>query len=1099
MTAHNDIARTGQNLNETILTPANVNSNQFGKLFTHPISGQPFAQPLYVPQVAIPGKGVHNVVYVVTSADYVYAFDADNNGGANAAPLWSTFVLTNTAPAGTYTQEFGIQGTPVIDPATKTMYLVSSEEPDVFRLHALDITTGKEKFGGPEPIVGRVDGTGSGSANGLLTFDPGYHRQRAGLLLLNGVLYVPFGSVNDNGPWHGWIFSYNAATLALIDTFCTSPNGTAAGIWMGGAALAAEVDDPAKPYGRMFFSTGNGAYAGSVPYSNGMSFGMSVLDLDLTGGMMTVKDSFTPHNWAALSAQDADLGAGGTVLLPAEKQASGTTLNSLVAIGKSGKIYILNRNNLGGYSPTSDNVVQALQTPQSGEQNWGAGVWGASAYYNQHIYFGGINPGVTNGLAAYSYVNGVLSSAPTSQTTEQFAYPGPTPSISANGASNGIVWALKNDANGSGPAVLLAFNANNVTDLLYSSNTNLERDNPGLALKFAVPTIANGKVYVAEWGSFSTFGLLGTIPTVATPVITPPGDTFNGSQRVSITSATPGAQIYYTTDGTTPTINSHIYTGPLTVTETETITAIANATGYLQGQPATATFYSAANAANPVFSLAGGTYSGSQSVAITDRSKNAVIHYTVDGSTPTTASAVYTTPIHVPVTETVQALATAPGLQPSSIVTAFYDIDPPYLFNFNQGFAQAQALGQMQFNGSTDLDDFRLQLTNGGFSEAGSAFYTKPVNIQSFTTDFTFQQSNPNGDGFTFTIQNNSAAALGGDGGSLGYAGIGKSVAIKFDLFSNSGEGPNSTGLYINGAQPTAPAVSLVNTPINLHSADYTTAHITYDGTNLTITLTDTITLGTWSHSFAVNIPAIVGGNTAYVGFTGGSGGLSSSQKVTSWTYFTGQPPYPNYPTGFHPTNMVINGTGGLSGTSLQLTNGGLKETTSAFYAIPVGVESFTSNFQFLLTKATADGFAFVIQNAGPHAIGTGGGGLGYASIPNSVAIKWDFFNNAGEGNDSTGVYVNGAMPTLPCINLAPTGFLVNDGDLIGAQIDYDGTTLEWTIFNLTQSTRGQITERVAIDIPHTIGSNTAYVGFTGASGGETAIQNILNWTVTNP
>ena len=215
----------------------------------------------------------------------------------------------------------------------------------------------------------------------------------------------------------------------------------------------------------------------------------------------------------------------------------------------------------------------------------------------------------------------------------------------------------------------------------------------------------------------------------------------------------------------------------------------------------------------------------------------------------------------------------------------------------------------MQFNGSTDLDDFRLQLTNGGTNEAGSAFYATPVNIQQFTTNFTFQLSNPSADGITFTIQNNGPTALGGVGGRLGYGGIPNSVAIKFDLYNNAGEGPNSTGLYINGAAPTVPAINLTGTGINLHSGDYFNATLTYDGSNLTLTLTDAITLATWSHVFVVNIPAIVGGNTAYVGFTGGTGGHTSSQKLTAWTYVPG-PPLPSYAAGFTPGSMTLNRRG---------------------------------------------------------------------------------------------------------------------------------------------------------------------------------------------
>jgi hypothetical protein len=283
LTAHNDIARTGQNLNETVLAPANVNPTQFGKLFSQHVTGRVYAQPLYVAQVAIPGKGTHNVVYVATTSDQIYAFDADTSGGINARPLWQVSLLTNVPAAGTYNYNFGVSGTPVIDLATNTMFLASSESQGstyIVRLHALDITTGAEKLGGPFQIQASIPGTGSGSTGGVLTFDPQIQRQRAGLLLLNGVLYVGFGSDGaDDGDWHGWIFSFAEPTLQQLDAFCTTANGAGGGVWMGGAGLAAEVNNPAKPYGRMFVATGNGTYAASYPYTGTMSYAMSMLDL----------------------------------------------------------------------------------------------------------------------------------------------------------------------------------------------------------------------------------------------------------------------------------------------------------------------------------------------------------------------------------------------------------------------------------------------------------------------------------------------------------------------------------------------------------------------------------------------------------------------------------------------------------------------------------------------------------------------------------------------------------------------------------------------------------------------------------------------------
>jgi hypothetical protein len=1123
LTAHNDIGRTGQNLNETILTPSNVNSNQFGKLFSQSVNSAVAAQPLYVSQVAIPGSGVHNVVYVATEGDMVYAFDADTNGGGNANPLWQISLLTNATPAGTLQVAVGVLGTPVIDPTSNTMYLVSREVQNstyIFRVHALDITTGAEKFGGPYQVQASVPGTGAASVNGVLTFNPQITFQRPGLLLLNGVVYIAFGSSNDEGPWHGWLFSYSASTLQQLSVYCTSPNGQGGGMWMGGSGLAAEVYSSSKPYGRLFFATGNGSYSASSPYTNAMSYGMSVLDLDLTGGQMTVEDEFTPYNQSLLDSEDADQGSGGPIVLPTQTLASGKTLNPLLEVGKAGVIYILDRDNntdgsnntateyspsgLGGFNAGGDQVVQSVQTPTRAGSDWGAGVWGTEAYWNNNIYYAGTNPGSDshyygsgNSLSAYSFANGAISGTPTSQSVEQYSFPGPTPIVSANGTSNGIMWVLKNDTlNSLGYETLRAYDATNLGNTLYSSDTDLARDNPGAPLPFNVPTVANGKVYVGSGNYISIYGLLAATQVAPAPVISPFGGNpqiFSGTQMVTITDAVAGATIYYTTNGTTPTSNSAVYSSAIPVSANETITAIASPSGYLQSPPASVTYQSATTPANPVFSLPSGSYSGAQGLSLSDITPGAVIYYTVDGSAPTAASAIYTVPLSVPVSETVQAIAIAPGLFSSAIVSANYTIQPVYTINFSQGFTAAN--GPIQFNGSTDLDDFRLQLTNGGSFEAGSAFYATPVNVQSFTTTFQFQLSNPVADGMTFTIQNVGPTALGSSGGGLGYATIPTSVAIKFDLYSNAGEGPDSTGMYFNGASPTMPAINLTGTGINLHSGDYMNVSITYDGKNLNLNITDDLTLATWSQTFAINIPAIVGGNTAYVGFTAGTGGSSASQKLTAWTYLAG-PPLPNYPSGFDNANLTLNGGAALNGTRLRLTNGNqFTAATSAFFPNAVNVQQFNTSFDFQLTSPAADGFTFTIQGVGPTAVGLNGGNLGYGGIANSVAVKFDLFNDSGEGPNSTGFFTNGTMPSVPAVNLTPTGINLHSGDTINVQMAYNGTTL--TVLLTDEVTGATATQSYTANIPSIVGGKTAYVGFTAGTGGLSAVQDILDWIYT--
>ena len=434
------------------------------------------------------------------------------------------------------------------------------------------------------------------------------------------------------------------------------------------------------------------------------------------------------------------------------------------------------------------------------------------------------------------------------------------------------------------------------------------------------------------------------------------------------------------------------------------------------------------------------------------------------------------------------------------MISEAFTIQLPLTIDFSLGFSSAH--NTMTFNGNTVLDDTRLQMTDGFANEISSAFVTAPANVQQFTTDFTFQLSNPLSEGITFTIQGVGPTALGAHYSGLGYEGILKSVAIKFDLYSNQTEGPDSTGLYINGAYPTIPSIDLSNTGINLHSDDDMDAHITYDGTTLILTITDIVTNAVWSHSFPINIPAIVGADTAYVGFTGSSGpSLSASQKILAWTYQVGPPsvggapPIPNYPAGvgFSAAGLTLNGAT-LLGNTLQLTDGGPSETRTAYFSTPVTTNKFITDFDFQITNPKGGGFTFIVQNAGLGAIGlAGGSGLGSHEMPTSVAVKFDIYSNAGEGNDSTGIYLNGASPTVPATDLTASGVVLGSGDVIHAHMVYDGTNLTLTLSDASKS--ASVTEVYPVNIPQVVGGSTAYVGFTAATGTNSAIQNVLDWT----
>jgi hypothetical protein len=981
LTQHNNNARTGAYTTETILTPSNVNQSNFGKLFSYPVDGRIYAQPLYVPGVNIPGKGTHNVVFIETEHDSVYAFDADSNGGANATFLWRITLLDaahgaapneTTVPSGDVSStdivpEIGITSTPVIDLSTGTMYVVGKTvlAPNTFnqRLHALDITTGAEKFGGPKPISAQVPGTANGSMNGFLNFDPEWENQRAGLLLQNGVVYIAFGSHGDNGPWHGWIVSYNAATLQQLGAFCTTPNGSGSGIWMSGAGIAGEINDPVNhPYGRMFVSTGNGSFtATSPPYTNSMSYGDDIINLDLTNGVPTVQDSFTPSNQSTLSSGDMDVGSGGVLLLP--DQTSGAYTHLLVQAGKAGTVYLVNRDNMGGFNSTTDNVIQetTLETTIAGTITNG-GLWSTPAFWNNTLYTWpaqSCDRPCTEPfpLWAFSLTNGLLSTPPVPSGPTSI-FPGATPSVSSNGTNNGIVWAITTDQySAPGPAVLHAFNATNVGSELYNSSQNATRDTAGAANKFAVPTIANGKVYVSTAGELDVYGLA---PQTASPVFSPASQSFSVSVSVTITDSTSGANIYYTKDGSTPATSAggatFQYSGPIPVSTTETITAIAIAPGYLQSQPYSQTYTLTNQVAAPV--LSPGTESFSSTplyVTLSDSTSGASIFYTTNGSSPATSAggvtAQYTAgqPIPVSATETIIAIATAPGMFTSNPASAIYTYAPGTGSDFANGFSSA--LSYMTFNGSTssapDLADSRLQLTNGGTYEASSAWFNTPVNIQSFTNTFTFQLSSASADGFTFTIQNAGLTALGGYGGGLGYGtdscgatngGIANSVAIKFDIYNNCGEGSDSTGLYTNGASPTTPAVDLSSSGINLASGDTFTVNMVYNGTTLTMTITDGVTLASYTYNWTVNIPQVVGKNTAYVGFTGGTGGLSASQKIETWTYTPGSSsstPQTAAPTfslagGTYVGTQTVSLADSTNGATIYYTTDGSTPATSA-------------------------------------------------------------------------------------------------------------------------------------------------------------------------
>ncbi|HMD85557.1 MAG TPA: pyrrolo-quinoline quinone [Terriglobia bacterium] len=507
-----DNGRTGANTQEVLLTPSNVTESRFGRLFSLPTDGQAYAQPLYMENVSIPNQGVHNVVFVATQHDSVYAFDADSQ---STTPLWHVSFVNTTAGVTTVpcqdvygagpgdcdiSPEIGITSTPVIDPTGGTLYVTAKTREPLgsnscsnngtynycYRLHALDITTGVDKFGGPVMISANVPGTGYDSVSGTVTFTALYHLQRPGLLLLNGTIYVGFGSHGDDDPYHGWLMAYNATTLQQVAVFNVTPNGQRGAIWQAGGGISAD------PSGSIYIVTSNGTFDANA--TGGVDYGDSGLKMQLQSGKFQVMDYFTPANQAVLSEEDLDLGSSPAMILPDQP---GPNPHLLATGGKDGRIWLVNRDNLGHLQANDGGAVQVI--PDGSD-----GLFGGGTYWNGNLYV----QEKGDFLKQFPLQNGMAQS-PTSSAF-QVGYPNPAPVVSANGTNNAVLWLVEADAfRTGGPAVLRAFDASDVTNEIYdSTQAPNQRDQAGPAVKFVVPTIANGKVYVGAAGEVDVYGLL---------------------------------------------------------------------------------------------------------------------------------------------------------------------------------------------------------------------------------------------------------------------------------------------------------------------------------------------------------------------------------------------------------------------------------------------------------------------------------------------------------------------------------------------------------------------------------------------------------------
>jgi hypothetical protein len=611
-------------------------------------------------------------------------------------------------------------------------------------------------------------------------------------------------------------------------------------------------------------------------------------------------------------------------------------------------------------------------------------------------------------------------------TNNYGAMPGGFTAISANGSSSGIVWASTpwngNAVSTPVPGVLYALDANTL-QLLWSDKLQGARDEVGIFAKYVPPVVANGKVYIPNWGAPSNkdgsgnLVVYGLLPQLS---VNPSNVTINSGSAIPTLTGTVTGLVHGDTVGST-----------IVVTYSTTATATSPAGIY----PITASV-TGTSALNYKVVVASGTL-------------------TINGN-PT------------------------PEVPGSGAVA------------FSNGF---DATG-VALNGAAKIVGSRLRLTDGGLYEAASAFYPTPLNVQSFTNDFTFQLTSPSADGFAMVFQNAGPASVGTAGGALGSGpGIAKSVAVKFDIYNNSGEGNNSTGLYTNGSSATVPAIRLPAS-VKLASGHIFHVHAAYDGAILNVTITDNSTGAVSTQSYPIDIAGIVGGSTAYVGFSAGTGARSAVQDIINWVYA----PQPFFAKGFSTSALTLNGGSSVVGANLRLVDGGTYEARSAFFTTQVNVQKFRTSFNFQITKPVGDGFAFVVQGISPNALGGYGGSLGFgpilpantASFGKSMAVKFDLYRNTTETQNSTGLFLNGASPTTPSIDLTGTGIDLHSGHVFNAVLTYDGGTLTVTITDTV--TQAATTQTYQVDIPGTVGSPSAFVGFTAGTGAATSTVDIQSW-----
>jgi autotransporter-associated beta strand protein len=846
----------------------------------------------------------------------------------------------------------------VIDPGTNTLYVVVKTKETVGgaahyvqRLHAINTADGTDRAapflignttnGNSNNTQIFVYGTGDGSVTvsgkSVVQFNALREAERGALSLVNNTVYVEWASHGDNGPYHGWVAQWNVANLAttgfaLTGVLNTSPNDGLAGIWQGGGRL---VFDPDTSVTAFYFETGNGS--GGAPTLNASGFptnanynealvkvipdpSSTAANQNANGWGLKVADYFIPYNVAALDGADSDFGSGAPMILPDSAGIAGHA-HLMVASGKEGKIYVIDRDNMGHYSATADHVLNVV--PDGSGHNTPpvqlGGSLGTPAYFNGKIYW---VSGYSSSAYAYTLnSNGTLSVA--SQTSATFGYLPGSAVVSANGSNNGIVWIMDRNAN-----LIRAYDATTLATELWNSGQKAGGgDSVGAVVKFAVPAVANGEVFVGNSNSLLVYGLVQ--PATAVP--------------------------------NQPTLSATPLSGS-TVNLTWTDTTVA---------PNTASNYSIEDSTDGTnFSVVTTAPAGSTSIAIGGLQVSTKYYFRIRG-------------------------LNSVGYSPYSNVANATTTSTAAALDFSGGFVGSTS--KLTFNGTTALNGPMLELTNGGGSQAASAFSTLPIDITRFSTQFTSQLSagSSTADGFTFCIQGVGPNALGPAGGGLGYGGspggINNSIAVKFDLYNNAGEGVDSTGLYTNGASPfNVGSIDLTPSGIDLHSGDAINVTMNYDGTNLIVTLTDPSAGVSATQTYPIDIPGTVGDGTAYLGFTGGTGGLTATQDILNWTY--------------SPTTVVVspNAPSGLGGSPASATSINLNWTNNAANQTGFNLDraadpDFTQSLITQTLPATPNTFTDTATGLAPGS---------------TYYYRLRAFNSAGDSGNSNVVAV--AIPVAP-------------------------------------------------------------------------------------